>query len=162
MDQTIRPLSRRRRLCRVVLFLAPLAFAGCVGYRTTGVLVAGPGEGIRLRFTSPRTVVVHSPTADSIQVKNVVELTGRVVERTPELITLEVSRARTSDSRSQRRFGSGAVVSVVPEDATVGVQENRPARTVALVLALLGAAVLVAAATAPDPPPPEPKESSKY
>ena len=102
-------------------------------------------------------MVVHSRNGDSTTVEEVIELRGKVVERSGDMITLEASRARTADSGALQRFGSGAVVRV-PQQEFVEVREARTGRTVLLLSFLLGAVVLVIVAATSEPAPPPPKE----
>ncbi len=158
MDRIACPSRYRRRVGRVLALLATLTLAGCASYRTVFGNAVAPSADLRIQFAPPRTLVVHSRNGDSTTVEEVIELRGKVVERSGDMITLEPSRARTADSGALQRFESGAVVRV-PQQEFVEVREARTGRTVLLLSVLLGAVVLViVAATASEPAPPPPKE----
>ena len=156
MNRIARPSRYHRRVGRALALLAPLTLAGCASYRTVSGDAVAPSADLRIQFAPPRTLVVHSRNGDSTTVEEVIELRGKVVERSGDMITLEVSRARTADSGALQRFGSGAVVRVPLQE--VELREARIGRTLLLVVGLLGAVLVVAAATADGPPPPPPKE----
>ncbi len=157
MNRIARLSRYHRRVGRSLALLATLTLAGCASYRTVFGNAVAPSADLRIQFAPPRTLVVHSRNGDSTTVEEVIELRGKVVERSGDMITLEASHARTADSGAVQRFGSGAVVRV-PQQEFVEVREARTGRTVLLLSLLLGAAVLViAAATASEPAPPPPK-----
>ena len=156
MNRIARPSRYHRRVVRSLALLATLTLAGCASYRTVFGNAVAPSADLRIQFAPPRTLVVHSRNGDSTTVEEVIELRGKVVERSGGMITLEVSRARTADSGALQRFGSGAVVRVPLQE--VEVREARTGRTALLISVLLGAVVLlISAATASEPAPPPPK-----
>lgn len=157
MDRIARPSRYHRRVGHALALLAPLTLAGCASYRTVFGDAVAPSADLRIQFAPPRTLVVHSRDGDSTTVEEAIELRGKVVERSGDMITLEASRARTADSGALQRFGSGAVARV-PVQEFVEVREVRTGRTVLLVSGLLWAAVLIlVAATGSEPAPPPPK-----
>lgn len=158
MDRIQRPALRR--VFFALLFLSPLAFVGCATYRIVPGDAIALRSDLRVRFTSPRTLVVHSPRGDSLRIENVTELRGRVVEHFGDMITIEASRVRVSYSRTQRRLASGAVVTIPVQ--LVEVHENRPVRTLFLLLGVVSLVGILIAAAAPDPAPPAPKNTQKY
>ncbi len=157
MNRIARPSRYHRRVGHALALLAPLTLAGCASYRTVFGDAVAPSADLRIQFAPPRTLVVHSRNGDSTTVEQVIELRGKVLERSEDIITLEPSRARTADSGAVQRFGSGAVVRV-PQQEFVEVREARTGRTVLLLSALLGVVLLIVAATASEPAPPPPKE----
>ena len=157
MNRIARPSRYHRRVGRALALLAPLTLAGCASYRTVFGDAVAPSTDVRIQFAPPRTLVVHSRNGDSTTVEEVIELRGKVVERSGDMITLEVSRVRTADSGALQRFGSGAVVRV-PVQEFVEVREARTGRTVLLLSALLGVGLLIVAAIVSEPAPPPPKE----
>ena len=157
MNRIARPSRYHRRVGRALTLLAPLVLVGCASYRTVFGDAVAPSADLRIQFAPPRTLVVHSRNGDSTTVEEVIELRGKVVERSGDMITLEASRARTADSGALQRFGSGAVVRV-PLQEFVEVREARTGRTVLLFSVLLGVGLLIVAAIVSEPAPPPPKE----
>jgi hypothetical protein len=163
MDRIALPSSYHRQIGRPLLILAALALPGCATYRTVPGDAVAPSEELRIPFSPPRTLVVHGLNGDSTTVEEVTELLGKVVERSADMITLEVSRAHTAGSRAVQRFGRGAVVSVPVQE--VEIREAQAGRTALLVLGLLGAFLAIIAVATHDssPPPPSNKsEPAKY
>lgn len=163
MNPIARPSRSPHRIRRALALLVWLPLAGCATYRTVpSDAVAAPAD-VRIQFAEGRSVVVHNRNGDSLIVADVVELRGEVAERSAEMLTLEVTRAKRvgSEGLSTQRFGSGSVVRVAPEE--IEIREGQAGRTVLLFGALLAAVLVVVAVATPDPAPPPPKdEPAKY
>jgi hypothetical protein len=144
--------------------LTVLALSGCTTYRPSPAESVPTPSDVRIQFEPPRSIVVHrSSFSDSLTVPDVIELRGRLIERTGDMLTVEVSRAEMLGSRTPQRFGSGSVARVPIQD--LEVKETHTGRTVLLVVGSITLLALLIAALAsesePEPPPPTKDEGSK-
>ena len=160
MERIERARGRSGLARSVGVLLAAFTLGGCATYRTVPGDAAPASAELRVRFSSPRDLVVYTLSGDSTNVANVAQLRGRVVERSEDMITIEPSRTLPEGSKVWQRYGDGAVVKIPMQ--VVEVRKASGGRTLLLMLALgTLLTVIVAAATYEEPPPP-PKDGSKY
>jgi hypothetical protein len=151
-----------RHVSSLIASLALAALPGCTTYRAVETGAVPPATAVRANFDTPRAIVVHEVSGDSIVVDGVTRVEGVLIERTPETLTLEPARVQILDAGRIRtvRYGAGAFIRI-PTQA-IERRETKVLGTVILasVLVLCLAIVISAATAEPDPPPP-PKDSTK-
>lgn len=136
-----------------------LAAASCTQYKRASPETITPATNVRLTFTAPRTVVVVSPSGDSMAVDSVVRIDGRLLAVAADTFLIAISGAEAARAL-HRAFAVGSTVRVSPGSGRVlyGAFADPRAELAVLVIVGLVVAVILLATLAPDPPPePEPK-----
>jgi len=154
----------QRQSPRSIALLTVLVLSGCATYRPSSAETVPTPSDVRIQFEPPRSIVVHrSVFSDSLSVPDVIELRGRLIERTEDMLTLEVSRAQVLGSRPPQRFGSGSVARVPVQNLEVKeISAGNTALFVIGSITLLVLAILaISSASEPEPPPQAKTEGSK-
>ena len=153
-----------RPLAVHTVLIIVFALGACATYRPFPAESVPTPSDVRIRFEPPRSIMVHrSTSSDSLNVPDVTELRGKLVERIGDAITLEVSQAQILNARSPQRFGSGSVVRVPAQ--VLEVRKTDAGKTILLVAGSIAALVLLitglTSESEPEPTPPPKDEGSK-
>lgn len=136
------------------------ALAGCASYTAMRPEAVPPSSTVRVQFESPQRVVVHAPNTDSTVIDEVVSVEGRMLDRTAEAVTLQVSSVRVRDPSGPPRtvrFSDGATAQIAAQT----VERRRSNTGVVLVLlAITVVAIIVIGASYDPEPQPQPKTNT--
>ncbi|HET9454654.1 MAG TPA: hypothetical protein VFO66_10260 [Gemmatimonadaceae bacterium] len=149
-------MSRPFRPLRFLIVLT--ALSGCASHQRVSSAEVTPRTEVRVRFDTPRSVILAAPDAGELPLREVTEIHGRVISATADSLRMAVSSARLGGEVTQR-LGAGTTTTIAVAGAHFERVQRHTGRTLALVgVLVLGAALLIAVATYQEPPPPPPPE----
>lgn len=143
---------------RPLHLLIVLTLSGCASHQRVSSADVTPRTEVRVRFDTPRSVILAAPDAGELPLREVTEIRGRVISATADSLRMAVSSARLGGDVTQR-LGAGTTTTIAVAGAHFERVQRHTGRTIALVgVLVLGAALLIAIATYQEPPPPPPPE----